>query len=171
MADRETPLSGEVFRPYEKLVEITILGKTFLVPERNSLLRAFQFISPETVPYGRFCWNQECQYCKVNCQLSDEDRARPILSCKFIVSEGMEISNLSPELVGCLRTKLGAVASNPRKLREADEIAAAPAEKPIDVPAGAPVLVSGVPTSLPSDGSISVPAVYRPLFQQDKATD
>ncbi len=77
------PLMADVFRPYEKLVEITILGKTFLVPERNSLLRAFQFISPETVPYGRFCWNQECQYCKVNCQLADDDQARPILSCKF----------------------------------------------------------------------------------------
>ncbi len=98
---------SEVFRPYERLVEITILGKTFLVPERNSLLRAFQFISPETIPYGRFCWNQECQYCRVNCQLSDDDQARPILSCKFIVSEGMDISELAPELVGCLRTKLG----------------------------------------------------------------
>ena len=97
----------EVFRPYERLVEITILGKTFLVPERNSLLRAFQFISPETIPYGRFCWNQECQYCRVDCKLADDNEARPILSCKFIVSEGMEISNLAPELIGCLRTKLG----------------------------------------------------------------
>jgi hypothetical protein len=102
----------EIFRPYEKLVEITILGKTFLVPERNSLLRAFQFISPETVPYGRFCWNQECQYCKVSCQLSDDDQARPILSCKFLVSDGMNISEMAPELVGCLRSKLGAAAQN-----------------------------------------------------------
>jgi hypothetical protein len=107
MAEGEAPLMADVFRPYEKLVEITILGKTFLVPERNSLLRAFQFISPETVPYGRFCWNQECQYCRVDCQLSDDDQARPILSCKFIVSEGMNISQLAPELVGCLRTRLG----------------------------------------------------------------
>ncbi len=41
---------SEPFRPYEKLVDITILGKKFQVPERNSLLRCFQFISPETVP-------------------------------------------------------------------------------------------------------------------------
>ncbi len=101
---------SDIFRPYEKLVEITILGKTFLVPEKNSLLRAFQFISPETIPYGRFCWNQECQYCKVNCQLSDDDQARPILSCKFLVSEGMSISDLAPELIGCLRSKLGQAA-------------------------------------------------------------
>jgi hypothetical protein len=115
MADTSAPLMSELFRPYEKLVEITILGKTFLVPERNSLLRAFQFISPETVPYGRFCWNQECQYCKVNCQLSDDDQARPILSCKFLVSEGMNISEMAPELVGCLRAKLGAAAQSAPK--------------------------------------------------------
>ena len=114
---------SEVFRPYERLVEITILGKTFLVPERNSLLRAFQFISPETIPYGRFCWNQECQYCRVNCQLSDDDQARPILSCKFIVSEGMDISELAPELVGCLRTKLG---QSPLIAAAAKEIASEP---------------------------------------------
>ena len=110
MAEGEAPLMSEVFRPYERLVEITIMGKTFLVPEKNSLLRAFQFISPETVPYGRFCWNQECQYCRVSCQLPDDDQPRPILSCKFIVSEGMNISELAPELVGCLRTKLGTAA-------------------------------------------------------------
>ena len=110
MAEGEAPFMSEVFRPYERLVEITILGKTFLVPDRNSLLRAFQFISPETIPYGRFCWNQECQYCRVNCQLPDDDQPRPILSCKFIVSEGMNISELAPELVGCLRTKLGQTA-------------------------------------------------------------
>ena len=69
---------SEPFRPYEKLVEITVLGKKFQVPERNSLLRCFQFISPETIPYGRFCWNQDCQYCRVSCQLPDDDEARAI---------------------------------------------------------------------------------------------
>src|SRR6202011_1350403 len=110
MADGEVSLVSGIFRPFEKLVEISIMGKTFLVPEKNSLLRAFQFISPETIPYGRFCWNQECQYCKVNVHLSDDDQARPILSCKFLVSEGMSISDLAPELIGCLRTKLGQTA-------------------------------------------------------------
>lgn len=112
MAPRDAQLMADIFRPYEKLVEITILGKSFQVPERNSLLRAFQFISPETIPYGRFCWNQECQYCKVECQLSDDDQARPILSCKFLVSEGMNISEMSPELLGCLRAKLGDAAAS-----------------------------------------------------------
>jgi hypothetical protein len=137
MAKGEAKLMSDVFRPYEKLVEITILGKTFLVPERNSLLRAFQFISPETIPYGRFCWNQECQFCRVDCHLPDDDRARPILSCKFIVSEGMAISNLSPELIGCLRAKLGQAADAPQVTEQ---------EKAATLP--------GIPP-LPSKGAIS----------------
>jgi hypothetical protein len=99
-------IMSEPFRPYEKLVEITIFGKKFQVPERNSLLRCFQFISPETIPYGRFCWNQDCQYCRVTCQLPDDDEAREMLSCKFIVMPGMEISEMSQELKWCLRAKL-----------------------------------------------------------------
>jgi hypothetical protein len=99
---------SEPFRPYEKLVEITLLGRKFQVPERNSLLRCFQFISPETIPYGRFCWNQDCQYCRVTCQLADDDEAREMLSCKFIVSNGMNITEISQELKWCLRAKLPA---------------------------------------------------------------
>jgi len=99
---------SEPFRPYEKLVEITVFGKKFQVPERNSLLRCFQFISPETIPYGRFCWNQDCQYCRVTCQLPDEDEPHEMLSCKFIVMPGMEIMEISQELKWCLRAKLPA---------------------------------------------------------------
>ena len=35
------------FRPYERLVRITILGRTFDVPEKNMLLRCFQYLSPK----------------------------------------------------------------------------------------------------------------------------
>lgn len=97
---------SEVFRPYERLVEITILGRKYEVPEKNSVLRAFQFISPETIPYGRFCWNQECQYCRVMCQLPDEESPSPMLSCKFLVVQGMNITELAQELQWCLGAKL-----------------------------------------------------------------
>ncbi|HTZ74441.1 MAG TPA: hypothetical protein VMB47_11005 [Candidatus Aquilonibacter sp.] len=108
MADAESGVAvmSGVFRPFEKLVEITIMGKPFLVPERNSVLRAFQYISPETIPYGKFCWSQDCQYCKADCQLPDDDQPRSIQTCQFMVSEGIRITNLSPELIGCLRAKL-----------------------------------------------------------------
>jgi hypothetical protein len=113
-AQRQDSIMSEPFRPYEKLVEITILGKKFQVPERNSLLRCFQFISPETIPYGRFCWNQECQYCRVSCQLPDDDESREMLSCKFIVMPGMEVTELSQELKWCLRSKLPSETTVPK---------------------------------------------------------
>jgi hypothetical protein len=151
MAEGGIPPMSDVFRPYERLVEITIMGKTFLVPERNSLLRAFQFISPETVPYGRFCWNQECQYCRVDCELSDEDQSHPILSCKFIVSEGMEISNLAPELVGCLRTKLGQIAAAPVVVPTAPLLPDLPPDQLPDLPRSD----AGLPDDLPSSHQLS----------------
>jgi hypothetical protein len=96
----------QVFRPYERLIHIKILGKTFEVPEKNTILRCFQYISPETIPYGRFCWNQDCQYCRVKGKLADEEESHELLSCKFLVSEGMEITEISPELKYCLQQKL-----------------------------------------------------------------
>ena len=99
-------LSG-TFRPYEKLVEINILGRHFLVPDKNTLLRCFQFISPETILFARFCWNQECEYCRVSCRLPDDDAERMVPSCQFMASAGLSISSLSPELQTCLQAKLG----------------------------------------------------------------
>jgi hypothetical protein len=98
--------SNQVFRPYERLIKIKILGKSFEVPEKNTILRCFQYISPETIPYGRFCWNQDCQYCRVVGKLVDDDQPREMLSCKFLVSPGMEITQISPELKYCLQNKL-----------------------------------------------------------------
>ncbi len=97
---------SDLFRPFERLVEITIKGKTFQVPEKNTVLRCFQYLSPETIPYGRFCWNQECQYCRITCQLPDDDQPTPMLACKFLVVPGMKISEMSDELNWCLGAKL-----------------------------------------------------------------
>jgi hypothetical protein len=104
LASNET---SQVFRHYERLVEIKVLGKSFQVPEKNTILRCFQYISPETIPYGRFCWNQDCQYCRVVGKLTDDEEPHELLSCKFLVSAGMEISEISPELKLCLQNKLG----------------------------------------------------------------
>jgi len=106
METSSLPTVSGPFRPYEQLVKIKVLGKTVEVPDRNSLLRCFQFLSPETIPYGRFCWNQDCQYCRVQAKLPDDDESREMLSCKFIVMPGMEITDLSPELRICLKNAL-----------------------------------------------------------------
>lgn len=95
------------FRPYERLVTVTILGKEFEVPEKNIVLRCFQYLSPDTIPYGRFCWNQECQTCRVSFRIpGEQDTPRQVLTCKIIVREGMEITELSPELTWNLKRTL-----------------------------------------------------------------
>ena len=84
---------GPLFRPFEKLVKIVIAGKEFEVPEGNMLLRAFQYLSPEDVAHGRFCWNEECQYCRVHFDLGPDTADRVALSCKLMVqSQGLPLS-------------------------------------------------------------------------------
>ncbi len=93
-------MNDTLYRNFEKLVEIAICGKKFQVPENNTCLRAFQYVSPETIPYGRFCWNQECQLCRVTYKLEGQPdaAARPVLACKVLVAEGMQIIELTDEL-------------------------------------------------------------------------
>jgi hypothetical protein len=92
-----------LFRPFTRLVKITILDKEFLVPEDNSLLRCFQYLAPEQVSYGRFCWNEDCQYCRVNFDLGDGSTNRAALSCKLMVQEGMRVKGVTTEIRYCLR--------------------------------------------------------------------
>ena len=93
-------LGDPIYGDLAKLIEISIQGKKFKVPENNTCLRAFQYLSPETVSYGRFCWNQECHTCRVAYKMGDEPNSTPrsVLACKTLVAEGMEITELSEEL-------------------------------------------------------------------------
>lgn len=97
---------GPLFRPFEKLVKIEIAGREFEVPEGNMLLRAFQYLSPEEVAHGRFCWNEDCQYCRIHFDLGSDTPNRVALSCKLMVQEGMRITEMAQEIRYCLR-KLG----------------------------------------------------------------
>src|SRR5881227_2967857 len=94
---------GPLYRPYDELVKITILGKEFEVPAGNMLLRAMQFLAPEDVAMGRFCWNEECQYCRVTFDLGDGMPSRVALSCKLMVKEGMRVTEIANEISYCLR--------------------------------------------------------------------
>lgn len=94
---------GPLFRPYNRLVKITIQGKELEIPENNMLLRGLQFLAPENVAYGRFCWNEECQYCRVTYDTGEGSKSRAALSCKLMVSEGMRITEMASELHYCLR--------------------------------------------------------------------
>jgi predicted molibdopterin-dependent oxidoreductase YjgC len=94
---------GPLFRPFEKLVTISIGGREFQVPEGNMLLRAFQYLSPEDVAHGRFCWNEDCQHCRVNFDVGPDSPNRIALSCKLMVQEGMRVTEMAQEIRYCLR--------------------------------------------------------------------
>ena len=102
IADMTAP--GTLFRPFSRLVKITILGKEFEVPENNPLLRCFQYLAPEQVSYGRFCWNEDCQYCRVTFDLEEATPTRTAISCKLMVQDGMRINEVTAEIKYCLRT-------------------------------------------------------------------
>lgn len=97
--DPSNPVLAEtdLLDPYEKLVLVEILGKEVQVPEKNRLLRCFQYLSLHSISYGDFCWNGEC----TNCQIwyhekgQSESNDKPTLSCRAEVVEGMVITKLS----------------------------------------------------------------------------
>ena len=84
---------SDILQPYDKLVEIEILGRKRSVPENNSLLRCLQFLSVETISYGEFCWNGECLNCQVWLQNGDKEKA--VIACRTNVKEGMKIVRLA----------------------------------------------------------------------------
>jgi NADH dehydrogenase/NADH:ubiquinone oxidoreductase subunit G len=86
----------EMFQPYDKLIEIEILGRKFRVPENNSLLRCFQFLETENISYGDFCWNGDCLNCRV--WLSENGKDKAVMSCRTTAREGMRIVRLSSEI-------------------------------------------------------------------------
>ena len=96
-------LEVPLYRPYEKLIQITVRGRKFQIPENQILLRAFQYLCPDTIPYGRYCWNEECQYCRVVIRKPGAEKASQALSCKLVAEEGLEVHELADELVWGLR--------------------------------------------------------------------
>ncbi|SRR5581483_1447094 len=96
-----------LFRPFSRLVRVIILGRTFEVPENNVLLRCLQYLAPEEISYGRFCWNEECQYCRVTFDLGEGTPNRVALACKLMVEDGMRILTVTPEIQYCLRSLKG----------------------------------------------------------------
>lgn len=85
-------IDEDVLLPYEKLIEIRILGEKHMVPENNSILRGFQFLKSEEISYGDFCWNGECLNCQVWIKTGDKEKM--VIACRTEVAEGMEILRL-----------------------------------------------------------------------------
>jgi hypothetical protein len=92
---------SDLLDPYERLVRIEVLGRAVEVPERNRLLRCFQFLSIETISYGDFCWNGDC----ANCQIwyhdagQTDEQDKPALACRFDARDGLVITRLDPHII------------------------------------------------------------------------
>ena len=86
----------EIFEPFERLIQIEILGVKVKVPENNTLLRCFQFLSMKNISFGDFCWNGDCTNCQV--WLADGEKEKPVLSCRTQAQEGMKIVRLREEI-------------------------------------------------------------------------
>jgi hypothetical protein len=95
--------NSSLLRPFTRLVTIEVLGRTVDVPENNPLLRCLQYLAPEAISYGRFCWNEDCQYCRVVYDMGQGTESRAALACKLMVAEGMRTKEVSQEVRYCLR--------------------------------------------------------------------
>ena len=93
----EQSAGSDLLDPYEKLINLEIMGHEVSVPEKNRLLRCFQYLSINTISYGDFCWNGECTNCQVWYHLRGQNELsdRPALSCRMECEEGMVITKLS----------------------------------------------------------------------------
>ncbi|MGA1999463.1 MAG: hypothetical protein ABSG52_05685 [Terriglobales bacterium] len=54
--------------------------------------------------YGRFCWNEDCQYCRVVYDMGEGTQPRAAISCKLMVKEGMRVIEMAQEIRYCLRS-------------------------------------------------------------------
>jgi hypothetical protein len=103
--DSLTPvLDDDLLDPYDRLVTIEVMGKKVEVPEKNRLLRCFQYLSLNTISYGDFCWNGDCTNCQIRYHLDGQEKTddRTGLACRMEVVEGMVVTSMSPfiKLVG-----------------------------------------------------------------------
>ena len=89
-------IDSDIFEPFEKLIEIEICGTIRKVPENNTLLRCFQYLSMETISFGDFCWNGDCLNCQVWIKNGDKEKA--VIACRTTVQEEMKIVRMSKEI-------------------------------------------------------------------------
>ena len=89
-------MNTELFGDYEKLLNVNVLGRAIEVPERNSLLRGFQFAAPQTISYGRFCWNGSCNNCTVTVRNGRCESKG--LACTMDTHDGMQVTAVSGEI-------------------------------------------------------------------------
>ena len=94
MADPDyTPTHGP-------MVTVKILGRTLSLPENETMLRGLAARCPDDIASGKFCWNGECENCKIHYFDTEQNKEIPVLACQTLVKENLVITRLSPEIRG-----------------------------------------------------------------------
>lgn len=89
-------MNPELFEPYDRLIEVKVLGKRVRVPDNNTILRCLQYLSLETVSYSDLCWNGECLNCKVWVKKGEGEKT--LVGCTTKAEEGMQILRISKSI-------------------------------------------------------------------------
>ncbi len=88
----------ELFGPYRYLYPIDVEGDRFLVPERNYVLRALQYVEIKhravRLPYWDYCWNNTVGCCEMTYRASPEEPEQIGRACRVEVQPGMQIVKL-----------------------------------------------------------------------------
>src|ERR1700751_1852169 len=95
IADKEK-MNMDLFGEYQRLLRVDVLGRQIEMPEQNTLLRGFQFVAPQKMSYGRFCWNGSCNNCTVTVRNAGcEDKG---LACTMDACDGMQVTAVWAEI-------------------------------------------------------------------------
>ena len=89
-------MDAALYGNYQNLLHVDVLGREIEVPENNTLLRGFQFAAPETISYGRFCWNGTCNNCTVT--VRDGSCESKGQACTMDAHDGMHVTAVSGEI-------------------------------------------------------------------------
>ena len=89
-------IDSDIFEPFDRLIEIEIIDEKYKIPENNTLLRGFQYLSMESISFGDFCWNGDCAKCQI--WIEEDGKEKIALACRTKVSEEMKIVRMSEEI-------------------------------------------------------------------------
>jgi succinate dehydrogenase/fumarate reductase-like Fe-S protein len=89
-------MNSNLFGDYQKLLHLEVMGRQVEVPENNTLLRGLQYLAPQTISYGRFCWNGTCNNCTVT--VADGGCESKGQACRLDACEGMHVTSVSREI-------------------------------------------------------------------------
>jgi hypothetical protein len=86
------PIDWRLYAPFRRLLPVEIDGQVYQLPENNPLLRGIQFLDPDCLTYGNFCWNADCRTCVVHIQAGAPDGPGHYLACQVEPVAGMRLA-------------------------------------------------------------------------------